>query len=264
MNYMTQQLNICIANCSPSDTLCNQVCANVYAGSIQDCPCNDGCKSGCPCSNYDCADGIDQQLPIDPNPQRFPEPNFIKFDEIWEGTMSYNSFRNSFSKVDPSSYICTDDQGQIWRKKLSSYQSDKLSDCSTDGVRIASSTFVEWYKAGGYQSYTMSADEKFMLTYKNYQKQWRHSFFADYSVYDLVNDMAIESADVSNYPQAQYAGWSPVDHSLVWVSNDKDIYYQKGQFGVSSTVRVTNTGGWCIDNPRILSTVYEGKSKGIV
>lgn len=72
------------------------------------------------------------------------------------------------------------------------------------------------------------------------------------------------NVDIRNFPQAQYAGWAPTGHNLVWVSNDKDVYYQKGSFGAEYTVRVTNTGGWCIDNPRILSTVYEGKSKGCI
>ena len=48
------------------------------------------------------------------------------------------------------------------------------------------------------------------------------------------------------------------------MSNNKDIYYQKTAFDASSTVRVTNTGGWCIDNPRVMGTVYPGKSTGCI
>lgn len=93
------------------------------------------------------------------------------------------------------SYICQDDNGAIRRKKLSSYQPGD-TDCSTETVTIATVNFWEWYTAGNFQSYKMSADEKHMLVYKNYQKQWRHSYFADYYVYDLEMDTEIVTADI--------------------------------------------------------------------
>ena len=73
-------------------------------------------------------------------------------------------------------------------------------------------------------------------------KQWRHSFFADYKVWDIEKDQLVTDADIENFPQAQYAGWSPTGHNLIWVSNDKDIYYQTGDFSNPSTRRVTDTG----------------------
>ena len=32
---------------------------------------------------------------------------------------------------------------------------------------------------------SISADEKFIFCYNNYMKQWRHSFYADYYIFDV-------------------------------------------------------------------------------
>ena len=85
-------------------------------------------------------------------------------------------------------------------------------------------------------------------------KQWRHSFYSDYYVFDLTTNTEVTDADILNHKQAQYAAWSPSGHKLIWVSNNKDIYYQTGSngFASSTTKRVTDDGGWCIDEPHIL------------
>ena len=38
------------------------------------------------------------------------------------------------------------------------------------------------------RAFQLSPDEKFVLARNNYMKQWRHSYFSDYFVYDLVAD----------------------------------------------------------------------------
>jgi len=61
------------------------------------------------------------------------------------------------------------------------------------------------------------------------------------------------------------ARWSPSGHTLIWVSNDKDIYYHTGNGGFDSTAeRVTNDGGWCITNPRIMGTIYNNQSSNCI
>ena len=64
----------------------------------------------------------------------------------------------------------------------------------------------------------------------------------------------------------QYANWSPSGHKLVWVSNDKNLYFQTGESGwdTNSVQTVTNDGGWCIDEPRIMGTVYEGNTDNCI
>ena len=36
---------------------------------------------------------------------------------------------------------------------------------------------------------SISADEKFIFCYNNYMKQWRHSFYADYYIFDVEKGM---------------------------------------------------------------------------
>lgn len=196
--------------------------------------------------------------------QRFPKEDFVKFDEIWDGTLSYNSFGYSFSHVNPDHYICTSSdettKDHVFKTPISNYTDG--GSCYFDGlsVPVAGANFVSWKDINHMESYTISPDEQYVLARKNYQKQWRHSFYSDYYVYDLVADKEVENADIRKFPQAQYASWSPSGHRLIWVSNNKDIYYQTGDDFATDAIRVTDDGGWCIDNPRILGTVYPNLS----
>lgn len=95
---------------------------------------------------------------------------------------------------------------------------------------IADETFAKWYSDKNFQNWDLSPDEKFVLVRKNYMKQWRHSFFADYYVYDIENAQEVAVAKIKDFPQTQYAIWSPTGHILAWVSNDKNIYYQVRMF----------------------------------
>lgn len=211
----------------------------------------------------------DESFVADEGSQRFPEPNFVKFDNLWDGTLSRKTIGNAFSKIDgfEDYYICTsseeDSKGQIMKTPFINYQ-DGGAVCFVAGVSelIAGKEFVDWYSANNLQSYRMSPDEKFILARKNYMKQWRHSFYSDYYVFDLTTNTEVTDADILNHKQAQYAAWSPSGHKLIWVSNNKDIYYQTGSngFASSTTKRVTDDGGWCIDEPHILEIEYPGTS----
>ena len=90
-------------------------------------------------------------------------------------------------------------------------------------------------------------------------KQWRHSYFADYTVFDVTKDEEISSA-INDQQQHQFVMWSPTEHILLWVTNEKNIYYQSDLTNSDSAIQVTDNGGWCIENPRILGTVYNGSA----
>jgi hypothetical protein len=51
----------------------------------------------------------DESFVADEGSQRFPEPNFVKFDNLWDGTLSRKTIGNAFSKIDgfEDYYICT-------------------------------------------------------------------------------------------------------------------------------------------------------------
>ena len=39
--------------------------------------------------------------------QRFPDYNFVKYEELLDGKLSYKRFSNGFSVESPEMYICT-------------------------------------------------------------------------------------------------------------------------------------------------------------
>ena len=100
--------------------------------------------------------------------------------------------------------------------------------CNNDkAVKITGDKFAEWREEHKFTSCSLSKDELYVMCYNNYMKQWRHSFYADYYVWDVAGDKVHFGKTDTNMEilaQAQYCGWSPTGHNLVCVSKDKDIY----------------------------------------
>jgi len=90
---------------------------------------------------------------------------------------------------------------------------------------------------GDFYGYEISPDEKFVFAYKNRMKQWRHSYFADYYVFDLSSESEIANANIRSAGQHQFVMWSPTGHILLWVTNDKNIFYQSDFSNSDSTVQ---------------------------
>ena len=53
----------CVSSCEPGDLDCFVECNRKLAEKEKNCPCNEGCPAGCPCSNYQCS-GQTTQPPI--------------------------------------------------------------------------------------------------------------------------------------------------------------------------------------------------------
>ena len=203
--------------------------------------------------------------------QVFPDNDFLKFDDVWNGKLSSKSFNPTFSAVNPNQYMCTarknpdgtdlpDGEFVLYRNDIDNYKIVEDSGCASSGEAITKSVkFSQEYKSAGGQRYYVSPNEKFILYRNNYQKQWRHSFFADYFIWDIETDAKLGSAEISNHLQAQFAGWSPNKDGttkLVWVTNQKDIYYSIATDSFATSNRVTNDGGWCLDNHHLLGVEY--------
>ena len=142
--------------------------------------------------------------------------------------------------------------------------------CNNDkAVKITGDKFAEWREEHKFTSCSLSKDELYVMCYNNYMKQWRHSFYADYYVWDVAGDKVHFGKTDTNMDilaQAQYCGWSPTGHNLVCVSKDKDIYLwaDADLAGVKAPARITDNGGWCMDSHRIMDVVYTqtgGKTK---
>jgi len=201
--------------------------------------------------------------------QVFPDNDFLKFDDVWSGKLSPKSFNPTFSAVNPNQYMCTstknmgDGEFMVYRNDIDNYKLAEEAGCENSGEPITKTVKFsqEYIKVGG-QRYYISPNEKFILYRNNYQKQWRHSFFADYYIWDIDNDEKLTSAEISKndlHKQAQFAGWSPNKDGttkLVWVTNQKDIYYSTSADNFAATNQVTNDGGWCLDDHHLLGVEY--------
>ncbi|KAJ8255758.1 hypothetical protein COCON_G00196220 [Conger conger] len=85
--------------------------------------------------------------------------------------------------------------------------------------------------------YLLSADRKYVCFESNYTKQWRHSFTASYSIYDVENMSFVTPSDIP--PKVQYLTWAPTGNKLafVWKYN---VYLKPN--ATATAIQVTTNG----------------------
>ncbi|PZC79336.1 dipeptidyl aminopeptidase-like protein 6 isoform X1 [Helicoverpa armigera] len=91
--------------------------------------------------------------------------------------------------------------------------------------------------------FKVSADLKFVLLISDVRPGWRHARLARYHVYDVINRNKIPVSPIEDdrsAPLLQYAEWSPVGATLVFV-HDNDIYFKPKVFK-TLVCRITNNG----------------------
>ncbi|GJQ81972.1 hypothetical protein Trydic_g15447, partial [Trypoxylus dichotomus] len=83
----------------------------------------------------------------------------------------------------------------------------------------------------------LSPDKKYLLIGHDYQKLYRHTYLARYTVVELSSkrEIPVGAEEVTLH----YASWGPEGNSIVYVWNN-DIYYQAD--AVSTGVAITNDG----------------------
>jgi hypothetical protein len=166
------------------------------------------------------------------------------------------------ARKNPDGTDLPDGEFKLYRNDIVNYKIVEEAGCAFSGEAITNSTkFSQEYNSVGGQRYYVSPNEEFILYRNNYQKQWRHSFFADYYIWDIKTDARLTDAEISKpaHKQAQFAGWSPNKEGttkLVWVTNQKDIYYSIGTDQFAATNQVTNDGGWCLEKHHLLGVEY--------
>ncbi|XP_032880048.1 dipeptidyl peptidase 4-like isoform X1 [Amblyraja radiata] len=141
--------------------------------------------------------------------------------DFFRGTYRYES--SYIQWISESEYLHTSKGNQI------------LYNVETDESRIFmhNTTFEE---AKAFLS-AVSADAKYVLLESNRTKQWRHSFTASYSIYNLTNSNFVKNAFLNH--QIQNIKWAPVGHKLVYVWN-YNIYFKADP---GSTAEVLTTDG---------------------
>ncbi|EDW70239.2 venom dipeptidyl peptidase 4 isoform X3 [Drosophila virilis] len=80
--------------------------------------------------------------------------------------------------------------------------------------------------AAHYVLYEKSADGQLLLLAKNYKKNFRYSFLAQYDIYNLSSN-SIKPLTIQNEPAyLSMVQWSPVGNGLI-INYDRNLYYKK-------------------------------------
>lgn len=111
---------------------------------------------------------------------------------------------------------------------------------------------LEW------DDWQLSADMEYVLFTANSRKQWRHSSHANRFVHRLKDHSTFALQEPHDYPIMAYAKWSPVGHSVAFVS-ENDLYVVPGKELETSkpkAIRVTFDGSDVVFNG-VPDWVYE-------
>uniref|UniRef100_A0A8C4Z3M3 Uncharacterized protein n=1 Tax=Gadus morhua TaxID=8049 RepID=A0A8C4Z3M3_GADMO len=85
----------------------------------------------------------------------------------------------------------------------------------------------------------------------NFTKQWRHSYYATYTIYDVVNRQFVDTGIQDN---VQFLAWAPEGNGLAYVW-ENDVYVMSN--AISPAKRVTNNGEHNVILNGIPDWVYE-------
>lgn len=104
-----------------------------------------------------------------------------------------------------------------------------------------------------YVLYEKSADGKYLLLAKNYQKHFRYSFLAQYDIYN-INTKNFSNVSINNeHVFLNMAQWAPVGNGLI-LNYDRNLYYKKSAVDTEIAI-TTNANGIFLNG--IPDWVYE-------
>ncbi|XP_051867663.1 dipeptidyl peptidase 4 [Pristis pectinata] len=148
-------------------------------------------------------------------------PKFT-LDDYLKGNYRYKSYNLQW--ISDNEYLHRTNYGNVIRYNVETQQTSDF---------LLNTTFEE-VKA---TSYMISPDEKYVLLESNYSKQWRHSFTASYSIYNLKTSEFVKNANLAQ--KIQNIMWAPVGHKLAYVWNN-NIYLKTEP--ESAAINLTTNG----------------------
>ncbi|KAI0640694.1 dipeptidyl aminopeptidase [Trametes meyenii] len=107
----------------------------------------------------------------------------------------------------------------------------------------------------GWSSWKLSSDMKYLLVKADYRKQWRHSSFGNYYIYEFDSKRTWPLVPPSHPPTTAYAAWSPTGQSIAYVT-ENDLYVVPSPSQTESPIRVTASGNASLFNG-VPDWVYE-------
>ncbi|XP_064552376.1 venom dipeptidyl peptidase 4 isoform X3 [Drosophila montana] len=95
--------------------------------------------------------------------------------------------------------------------------------------------------AAHYVLYEKSADGQLLLLAKNYKKNFRYSFLAQYDIYNLSTN-TIKPLTIQNEPAyLSMVQWSPVGNGLI-INYDRNLYYKKSALDTEIPITTNDRG----------------------
>ncbi|XP_077436943.1 dipeptidyl peptidase 4 isoform X2 [Vanacampus margaritifer] len=87
--------------------------------------------------------------------------------------------------------------------------------------------------------YLLSGDHTYVALESNFTKQWRHSYTASYTIYDVVNFVFVKN-EIAGLPKTvQYLSWAPTGNKMAYVHNCNVFYKSDVK---KAAVQVTSNG----------------------
>lgn len=179
----------------------------------------------------------------------------ITMDHVFNGTFSPHwAQRNWVHEAEDGTYSSSDDAGNIVLASATDPNNTRILVEAKDIVDPRSGAPLYW------QSWKLSADMQYVLFSTDHVKQWRHSSHSNYWVHRLSDHKTFMLREQSFPPAIAYAEWSPVSHSLAFVTGN-DLYVvaaaelDQGAENVTA-VRVTDDGSKVVFNG-VPDWVYE-------
>jgi len=139
----------------------------------------------------------------------------VKFDDLWTSKYSSKSIYPNWdeSTPDQGDFITQNSNNEIVRRDIATPYTDKEV--------IAPNGLYDVYE--GINGYSLSADAKFAFFRYNYKKVWRHSYTADFAIWDVENMVEVQLPAMFKNGMIHVMLWSPTGHNLVFV-HEWDVY----------------------------------------
>ncbi|TRY66185.1 hypothetical protein DNTS_028296 [Danionella cerebrum] len=142
------------------------------------------------------------------------------FNDFYNDSIRYKTYNLRW--ISDKEYLHKTNEGHIY---LHNAEMDERS------LFLSNSTFAQVDAT----DYILSADRKFVAFESNYTKQWRHSFAATYSIYNMESGQFLPEDPCAS----QLFVWAPTGNKLAYVW-DFNIYIKKS--ASAEAIQVTHNG----------------------
>ncbi|KAF4523193.1 hypothetical protein B566_EDAN002451 [Ephemera danica] len=137
--------------------------------------------------------------------------NGFELDDYLNGRFGYKRFNGTW--VSDTQFMYRDKDGNVLLRDMFASTSQTL--LTTTDTPLLSESFLQH----------LSADRKFLLLGYAYEKLFRHTYLANYSVINLDTKVETQLVAPDGTQRLQLVKWAPVENALVLV-HDNNMYYK--------------------------------------